>query len=121
MDLYGTVLTPREVRRRVGRLGQAGGIERFVFDEGPARGEPCGLGRAASRGPLFTGLMTFGIALYGHVSGVPRAQALLIDATLWLIPGSVVDVYDRAVICVGPGGNYAGSQTIANDPRAYIS
>lgn len=99
MDLYGTVLTPREVRRRVGRLGQAGGIERFVFDEGPARGEPCGLGRAAaSRGPLFTGLMTFGIALYGHVSGVPQAQALLIDATLWLIPGSVVE-------CIRPGGD----------------
>ena len=38
-DLYGTVLTPREVRW-VGRLGQAGGIEPFVFDEGPARGEP---------------------------------------------------------------------------------
>lgn len=36
MDLYGTVLTPREVRR-VGRLGQVRGIEPFVFDEGPAR------------------------------------------------------------------------------------
>ena len=56
MDLYGTVLTPREVRRRVGRLGQAGGIERFVFDEGPARGEPCGLGRAASLARCLWGL-----------------------------------------------------------------
>ncbi len=38
MDLYGKSLAPRELRRRVGRLGQAAGIEPFVFDEGPARG-----------------------------------------------------------------------------------
>ena len=38
MDLYGKALAPRELRRRVGRLGQVAGIEPFVFDEGAARG-----------------------------------------------------------------------------------
>ena len=38
MDLYGKALAPRELRRRVGRLGQVAGIEPFIFEEGPARG-----------------------------------------------------------------------------------
>src|SRR3712207_6699745 len=38
MDLYGKALAPRELCRRIGRLGQMAGIEPFVFDEGPARG-----------------------------------------------------------------------------------
>jgi len=38
MDFYGKALTPRELRRRVGRLEQVAGIEPFVFDEGLARG-----------------------------------------------------------------------------------
>ena len=49
-------------------------------------------------GPLFTGLTSLGILLYGRASGVPRARALLIGATLWLIPGSVVE-------CIRPGGD----------------
>lgn len=38
MDLYGKSLAPWELRRRVGRLGQAAGIDPFVFDEGSAHG-----------------------------------------------------------------------------------
>ena len=49
-------------------------------------------------GPLFTGLTSLGIPLYGRASGVPRARALLIGATLWLVPGSVVE-------CIRPGGD----------------
>jgi hypothetical protein len=49
-------------------------------------------------GPLFTGLTSLGIPLYGRASGVPRARALLIGATLWLIPGSVAE-------CIRPGGD----------------
>jgi hypothetical protein len=49
-------------------------------------------------GPLFTGLTSIGIPLYGRASGVPRARALLIGASLWLIPGSVVE-------CILPGGD----------------
>ena len=49
-------------------------------------------------GPLFTGLTSIGIPLYGRASGVPRARALLVGATLWLIPGSVVE-------CIRPGGD----------------
>ena len=49
-------------------------------------------------GPLFTGFTSVGIPLYGRASGVPRARALLIGATLWLIPGSVVE-------CIRPGGD----------------
>src|SRR5918995_6098715 len=49
-------------------------------------------------GPLFTGLTSLGIPLYGRASGVPRAQALLIGASLWLIPGAVVE-------CIRPGGD----------------
>jgi hypothetical protein len=49
-------------------------------------------------GPLVTGLTSFGIPLYGGASGVPRARALLIGATLWLIPGSIVE-------CIRPGGD----------------
>ncbi len=37
-NLFGTQLTQRELRRRVGRLEQVAGIEPFVFDDGPARG-----------------------------------------------------------------------------------
>ncbi len=36
--LYGKTLSGRELRRRVGRLGQAFGVESFVFDDGPACG-----------------------------------------------------------------------------------
>jgi hypothetical protein len=49
-------------------------------------------------GPLFTGLTSLGIPLYGRASGIPRARALLIGATLWLIPGFVVE-------CIRPGGD----------------
>ena len=42
-------------------------------------------------GPLFTGLTSLGIPLYGRASRIPRARALLIGATLWLIPGSIVE------------------------------
>jgi hypothetical protein len=49
-------------------------------------------------GPLFTGLTSLGIPLYGRASGVPRARALLIGATLWLVPGSVVE-------CIRAGGD----------------
>jgi len=49
-------------------------------------------------GPLFTGLTSLGIPLYGHASGVPRARALLIGAALWLVPGSVVE-------CIRLGGD----------------
>ena len=38
MNIYGRDLTGRELRRRVGWLGQVAGIEPFVFDDGPARG-----------------------------------------------------------------------------------
>ncbi|MGH3148687.1 MAG: aldose 1-epimerase family protein [Rubrobacter sp.] len=38
VNLFGTPLTQRELRRRVGRLDQAAGIEPFVFGDGPARG-----------------------------------------------------------------------------------
>lgn len=49
-------------------------------------------------GPLFTGLTSLGIPLYGRASGIPGARALLIGATLWFIPGSVVE-------CIRPGGD----------------
>jgi hypothetical protein len=49
-------------------------------------------------GPLFTGLTSVGIPLYGRAAGVPRARALLIGAALWLIPGFVVE-------CIRPGGD----------------
>ena len=49
-------------------------------------------------GPLFTGLTSLGIPLYGRASRIPRARALLIGAALWLIPGSVVE-------CIRPGGD----------------
>jgi hypothetical protein len=49
-------------------------------------------------GPLFTGLTSVGIPLYGRASGVHRARALLIGVTLRLIPGSVVE-------CIRPGGD----------------
>jgi len=49
-------------------------------------------------GPLFTGLTSLGIPLYGRASGVPQARALLIGASLWLIPGAVVE-------CIRPGGD----------------
>ena len=49
-------------------------------------------------GPLFTGLTSVGIPLYGRASGVPRARALLVGAVLWLIPGSIVE-------CIRPGGD----------------
>jgi hypothetical protein len=49
-------------------------------------------------GPLFTGLTSLGIPLYGRASGVRRARALLIGAALWLIPGTVVE-------CIRPGGD----------------
>jgi len=49
-------------------------------------------------GPLFTGLTSVGIPLYGRALGVPRARALLIATTLWFIPGSVVE-------CIRPGGD----------------
>ncbi len=49
-------------------------------------------------GPLFTGLTSLGIPLYGRASGVPRARALLIGTTLWLVPGSVVEA-------IRPGGD----------------
>ncbi len=37
-ELFGRSLTGRELRRRVGRLGQVAGIEPFVLDDGSARG-----------------------------------------------------------------------------------
>jgi hypothetical protein len=49
-------------------------------------------------GPLLTGLTSVGIPLYGRASGIPRARALLIGASLWLIPGSVVEA-------IRPGGD----------------
>jgi hypothetical protein len=49
-------------------------------------------------GPLFTGLTSLGIPLYGRASGVPRALALLIGATLWLTPGFAVE-------SIRPGGD----------------
>ena len=49
-------------------------------------------------GPLFTGLTSLGIPLYGHASGVPRARVLLIGAALWLTPGFVVE-------SIRPGGD----------------
>jgi hypothetical protein len=49
-------------------------------------------------GPLFTGLTSLGIPLYGHASGVPRVRALLIGTVLWLTPGFVVE-------CIRPGGD----------------
>jgi hypothetical protein len=49
-------------------------------------------------GPLFTGITSLGIPLYGRASGVPRARALLIGAALWLVPGSVVE-------CIRSGGD----------------
>ncbi|MDQ3829182.1 MAG: hypothetical protein M3361_07695 [Candidatus Tectomicrobia bacterium] len=49
-------------------------------------------------GPLFTGLTGLGIPLYGRASGIPRARALLIGASLWLIAGFVVE-------CIRPGGD----------------
>ena len=49
-------------------------------------------------GPLFTGLTSVGIPLYGRASGIPRVRALLIGAALWLIPGFVVE-------CIRPGGD----------------
>ena len=38
VELFGRSLTDRELRRRVGRLDQAAGIEPLVLDDGPARG-----------------------------------------------------------------------------------
>jgi hypothetical protein len=49
-------------------------------------------------GPLFTGLTSLGIPLYGRASGVPRARELQIGAVLWFIPGSVVEA-------IRPGGD----------------
>ncbi len=49
-------------------------------------------------GPLFTGLTSLSIPLYGRDLEVPQARALLIGATLWLIPGSVVEF-------IRPGGD----------------
>jgi hypothetical protein len=49
-------------------------------------------------GPLFTGLTSLGIPLYGRASGVPGARGLLIGASLWLVPGSVVEA-------IRPGGD----------------
>jgi hypothetical protein len=49
-------------------------------------------------GPLSTGLTSVGIPLYGRASGIAGARALLIGASLWLIPGFVVE-------CIRPGGD----------------
>jgi hypothetical protein len=49
-------------------------------------------------GPLFTGLTSLGIPLYGRASGVPRARGLLIGAGLFLVPGTVVEA-------IRPGGD----------------
>jgi hypothetical protein len=49
-------------------------------------------------GPLFTGLTSLGIPLYGRASGVPRARGLLVGASLWLVPGTVVEA-------IRPGGD----------------
>ena len=38
MNVFGKDLSPDELRRRIGRLGQVAGVEPFVFDDGPARG-----------------------------------------------------------------------------------
>jgi len=79
--LYGETLSSRDLRRRVGRLGQAFGIEPFVFDDGPARGVRALRVRAGS-GLSFDVLpgrgMDLGVAEY---RGVPLA---------WLSPASVV-------------------------------
>ena len=49
-------------------------------------------------GPLFTGLTSLGIPIYGRAAGIPRARVLLIGAGLWLTPGFVVE-------CIRPGGD----------------
>jgi hypothetical protein len=49
-------------------------------------------------GPLFTGLTSLGIPVYGRASGIPRARALLIGAGLWLTPAFVVEL-------LRPGGD----------------
>lgn len=49
-------------------------------------------------GPLFTGLTSLGIPVYGRAWGVPRARALLVGASLWFVPGFVVE-------SIRPGGD----------------
>ena len=86
MDLYGKSLAPRELRRRVGRLGQAAGIEPFVFDEGPARGVRAlrfRTGGGLSLDVLCDRGMDFGAAEY---RGAPLA---------WLSPTGVVAPHFR--------------------------
>jgi hypothetical protein len=68
-------------------------------------------------GPLFTGLTSLGIPLYGRASGVPRARVLQFSGSR---QGSLSNVYDQVVTCAGLGGNYARSRTTANDPRELI-
>jgi hypothetical protein len=86
MDLYGKALAPRELGRRVGRLGQVAGIEPFVFDEGPARGVRAlrfRTGGSLSFDVLCDRGMDLGAAEY---RGVPLA---------WLSPTGVVAPHFR--------------------------
>src|SRR3712207_7697383 len=68
-------------------------------------------------GPLFTGLTSLGIPLYGRASGVPRPRGLLIGASLWLVPGTVVEA-------IRPGGDLRRADrksTRLNSSHANIS
>jgi hypothetical protein len=72
-------------------------------------------------GPLFTGLTSLGIPSMDapqEFHGPRRCLSVRVSGSY---RGQWLNVYDRAVICVGPGGNYAGSRTIANDPKERIS
>ena len=62
VELFGRSLTGRELRRRVGRLDQAAGIEPLVLDDGAARGVRALRGRTGS-GLSFTVLPDRGMDL----------------------------------------------------------
>jgi hypothetical protein len=135
LNVYGRDLTGRELRRRVGRLGQVAGIEPFVFDDGPARGVRALRFRAG--GPSFDVLADRGmdIGAFEH-GGVPLA---------WLSHAGVVSpaFYEPAgegwlrsfgggllVTCglrnVGPPGTWDGEELglhgrASNTPASNVS
>ncbi|MBA2345662.1 MAG: aldose 1-epimerase family protein [Rubrobacter sp.] len=81
VSLYGKTLSNLELRRRTGRLGQAFGVEPFVFDDGPARGVRAMRVRAGG-GLAFEALTDRGMDLgTAEYRGVPLA---------WLSPNGVV-------------------------------
>jgi hypothetical protein len=67
-------------------------------------------------GPLFTGLTSVGIPLYGRASGITRGAGVADRCESGTHRGPSSNVYDRAVIWAGPLRNYAGSRTTTNDP-----